>query len=297
MADKFDIRDAIAGKFIEALNAGVLPWRKPWTGGANGRPHNALSRKTYRGTNALYLGLIQMLKGYPTGGWLTFKGVTALGGRITPGEKATAVMFWKFLKTKDKVTGQDKTIPMCRYYNVFNVAQTEGCRIAETEPTRTLAPIDAAEKIFHGMPNRPTVNVCSSDAAFYRPGTDEIVLPLMNQFVNAESFYSTAFHEMAHSTGHKTRLNRGLDGTFGSDPYSREELVAEMTAAFLAADAGILDKVQDNSTAYVQHWAARLGKEPRLILDAASAAQKAADYILGVSWGKASESEDEGSEE
>jgi antirestriction protein ArdC len=159
--------------------------------------------------------------------------------------------------------------------------------------TATVEPIMAAEKIFRGMKNPPRINVTDSDAAYYRPGTDEITLPNMGQFVNAESFYSTAFHEMAHSTGHKTRLDRGLDGSFGSDPYSREELVAEMTAAFLAAEAGILDKVQDNNTAYVQHWAARLGKEPRLILDAASAAQKAADYILGVTWDKASESSEE----
>lgn len=293
MDGKTDIRDTIAARFIEALNAGVIPWRKPWTGGASGRPHNAMSRKPYRGTNAMYLGLIQMVKGYPTAQWLTFKGIGHFGGRVITGEKATPVMFWKFLKTTDKATGKEKTIPMCRYYNVFNVAQTEGCVLPETPIATVGEPIAAAEKIFRGMKNPPSITVTDSDAAYYRPGTDEIVLPKMSQFINVESFYSTAFHEMAHSTGHKTRLDRGLDGTFGSDPYSREELVAEMTAAFLAADAGILDKVQDNSTAYVQHWAAKLGKEPRLILDAASAAQKAADYILGVSWDKAAESSDE----
>lgn len=278
---KNDIRDTIAAKFVEALNAGTIPWRKPWTGGA--RPHNVVSRKPYRGGNLMYLALIQQLKGYATGQWLTFKGATQLGGKIKAGEKATAIMFWTFLKKVDKDTGKEKKVPFLRYYNVFNVDQTEGCTLPVVE-RKEFSPIAEAEKIFHGMPNRPKVSVIESDRAFYVPSADSVTLPNPSQFVNPESFYATAFHELAHSTGHKSRLNRDFGMTFGSEPYSKEELIAEMTAAFLSAECGILDAVEDNSKAYVQHWATFCGKEPRVIVDAAGAAQKAADYILNVTF-------------
>jgi len=287
-----DIRDQIAARFVEALNAGTIPWRKPWSGGTTGRPHNVTTRKPYRGTNALYLGLVQMVKDYPTGQWATFKGVQSLGGRVLKGEKATGIMFWKFLKTTDKTTGREKTIPLVKHFNVFNIAQTEGCKVP-TVPAREVSPIAAAEAIVANMPKRPTMRVVESTSAHYTPSTDTVTLPLMSQFVNAASYYATAFHELAHSTGHASRLDRSLDGSFGSDPYSREELIAEMTSAFLSAECNILDDVEDNSKAYVQHWAARLGKEPRLILDAASAAQKAADYILNVKFGEEAAADDE----
>jgi antirestriction protein ArdC len=285
-----DIRDTIAQRFIDALNGGVIPWRKPWSGGMLGRPHNAQSKKPYRGSNALFLGMLQLIKSYPTGQWVTFKGCNALGGRINTGEKATPIMFWNFKEVADKATGEKKTIPMLRWYNVWNLAQTNGCNV-KVEEVKAKEPIAAAESVVRGMKNPPKITVQSSDMAFYTPSRDEITMPLLAQFVNAESYYSTMFHELAHSTGHATRLDRKLDGTFGTDPYSREELIAEMTAAFLSAECGILDAVQDNSTAYVQHWATRLGKEPRLILDAASAAQKAADHILGVTFAKESSEE------
>jgi antirestriction protein ArdC len=284
-----DIRDTIAQKFLDALNAGIIPWRKPW-GGSSARPRNAITQKPYRGVNALYLGLLANIKGYPTGEWLTLNQCKKAGGRVQGSEwkNGTAVVFWKFMKREKMVNGQkvEETFPLCRSFTVFNRAQCEGLPLPK-ETSYTNNTIETAQRIVDGMPNAPVMNIVQSDSAHYTPSTDTVTLPLLSQFVNAESFYATTFHELAHATGHKSRLNR--DGVmagqgFGSTSYSKEELVAEMTAAFLSAECGILDQVEQNSTAYVQHWAARLNKEPRMIIEAAGAAQKAADYILGTTF-------------
>jgi antirestriction protein ArdC len=286
-----DIRDAIAQKFLDALNAGIIPWRKPWAGGS-ARPRNAITQKPYRGVNALYLGLLATVKGYPTGEWLTLNQCKKAGGRVQGSEwkNGTAVVFWKFMKREKLVNGKmvEETFPLCRSFTVFNRAQCEGLP-AGKEIVYNNHTIEDAQRIVDGMPNAPKLNITESDSAHYMPSFDTVTLPKLSQFVNAESFYATAFHELAHATGHKTRLNREgvMEGKgFGSDSYSKEELVAEMTAAFLSAECGILDKVEQNSTAYVQHWAAKLNSEPRMIIEAAGAAQKAADYILGTTFQK-----------
>lgn len=297
---KNDVRDAIAAKFVEALNAGVIPWRKPWVAG-QGRPRNATTGKPYRGVNAMYLGLIGSLRGYTSSRWLTLNQCRKEGGRVKYEEmrNGTAVIFWKFMKREeDRPDGLTviKTFPLCRSFTVYNVDQCEGLpekiTTAKDVPTFTGSPIESAQKIIDGMPNRPTLNIIDSEHAYYAPMTDTVVVPKMEQFVSSEAFYSTTFHELAHATGHGSRLNR--DGVmqgkgFGSESYSKEELIAEMTAAFLSSECGILDKVEQNSTAYVQHWAKRIGSEPRLIIDAAAAAQKATDFILGVKFGTDSE--------
>lgn len=284
---KNDVRDAIAQHFLDALNAGVIPWRKPWNAGA-GRPRNAVTQRPYRGVNAFYLGLLQTVRGYPTGEWLTLNQTLKAGGRVAYAEfkNSTEVVFWQFIKKEKTVNGKkvSETFPLCRSFRVYNRAQCEGLPPSKASAPAEHTPIEAAQRILDGMPNRPTVSIVESEAAYYTPAFDSVTLPLLSQFVNAESFYATAFHELAHSTGHKSRLGRDLSQQ--RELYSKEELVAEMAASFLCAEAGILDAVQDNATAYVQHWAAVLGKEPRMILEAAGLAQKAADYILGTTFPK-----------
>lgn len=279
---KSNIREEIAAAMVAALGKGIIPWRKPWTG-SMGRPRNANSQKPYRGGNAFYLGLLQGMMGYSTGQWLTFNGAKTLGGSIRKGEKGTQIFFWQFIKKEDKATGKETSFPYAKPYYIWNLDQTEGCQLATKEVIRP-EPIAAAEAIFRGMPKPPTMLV--GEEAFYNPTRDAVTLPMASTFRNMESYYATMFHELAHSTGHASRLDRKLDGSFGSDPYSREELVAEMTASFLCGECGIFDTVQENSEAYVQHWAAKLGSQPMLILEAAGAAQKAADYILNVKFGE-----------
>lgn len=295
---KSDIRDAIAQKFLEALNAGIIPWRKPWAG-STARPRNAVTQKPYRGVNAFYLGLLASIRDYPTGEWLTVNQCKKVGGRVLGSEwkNGTAVVFWKFMKKEKMVNGvkMTETFPLCRSFTVYNRAQCEGLP-APKETSNNNTPIETAQNILDGMPNRPTLVITESDSAHYTPRTDTVTLPKLAQFVNAESFYATAFHELAHATGHESRLKREgiMSGTgFGSNVYSKEELVAEMTASFLSAECGILDKVQDNSTAYVQHWVAKLNNEPRMIIEAAGLAQKATDYILGTTFDKKEEEADE----
>ncbi len=285
-----DVRDAIAQHFLDALNAGTIPWRKPWNAGT-GRPRNAVTQRPYRGVNAFYLGLLQTVRGYPTGEWLTLNQTLKAGGRVVYSEfkNSTEVVFWQFVKKEKTVNGKkvSETFPLCRSFRVYNRAQCEGLPASKASAPAEHTPIEAAQRILDGMPNRPTVNVVESEGAYYVPAIDSVTLPLLSQFVNAESFYSTAFHELAHSTGHKSRLGRDLSQQ--REKYSKEELVAEMAASFLCAEADILDAVQDNATAYVMHWAEVLGKEPRMIVEAAGLAQKAADYILGTTFPKEEE--------
>jgi antirestriction protein ArdC len=283
---KSDIRDEIAARFIEALNAGKIPWRMPWKG-TNARPRNAFTQRPYRGVNSLYLGLLAMNKGYASGEWMTLNQCHKAGGRVVDAEfrNGVSVLFWKFIKKED-AQGNVSTFPLCRSFTVYNRAQTEGLPEVVTE-TVTFEPIAAAQAIVDGMKNAPKINIIESDSAHYAPSLDTVTMPLVTQFHNAAGYYATLFHELSHSTGHKSRLGR--DGVMeskgmGSDSYSKEELIAEVSAAFLGAECGILDQIEENSKAYVQGWASKLGKEPRLIIEAAAAAQKATDCILGYSY-------------
>lgn len=282
---KADVRDQIAAKFIEALEGGIIPWRKPWSG-ESGRPRNAITQRPYRGVNAMYLGLLQMVKGYKTGEWLTLNQCKTAGGRVKDAEfkDGTAVVFWKFIQKEED--GKKKSFPLCRSFIVYNRAQCEGLPEAPEADAKDVTPIEAAQKIIDGMPNPPKIVTSKENGrACYIPAFDTVQMPSIGKFINAESFYATMYHELGHATGSDTRLKReGVMESkgFEADSYAREELIAEITSAFLCAEAGILEKVEDNSIAYVKGWASKLKSEPRLIIDAAGAAQKAADHILGV---------------
>jgi antirestriction protein ArdC len=262
---KVDVRAEIAAAFVDALNRGIVPWRKP-----------------YRGVNAMYLGMLRLVKGYSSPVWFTYNAAKAKGGNVKAGEKATRVVHWTFIDKVDAKTGKKQTIPLVNYFNVFNRDQCEGLPEETAVAPKSHTPIELAERIIAGMPNAPRIVVTDSSRAFYVPSLDSITMPMLSQFHTPEDYYHTMFHELAHSTGHESRLNRELSGPLmNRDSYSREELIAEITAAFVSAEAGTLDKVQDNSEAYVQGWAKALGSDPKLIHTAATAAQKAADYILG----------------
>jgi antirestriction protein ArdC len=281
----FDIYGVVTERIVAQLEAGTAPWRKPWKASTSG-PRN-IEGYRYRGINVWLL----LSEGYSSPYWMTFKQAKARGGSVKKGEKSTVIVFWKRLKVTDKDTGEDKVIPMLRYYRVFNLEQTEGVKLPKkvteelaAEPAEPVEVIDAGEAIVHGYADGPRV-YRNGTAAFYEPNIDRVTVPGLDSFDDAAEFYSTLFHELGHSTGHQDRLGRTYGKKFGDHEYGREELVAEMTSAFLQAEAGI-EHVQANSAAYLANWIRALREDTRAVVVAAGAAQKAADLILGRTWEK-----------
>ena len=270
-----DIYAVITDRMIQEMEAGIIPWRKPWMAAGSAISHT---------TGKPYSLLNQMLLG-KAGEWLTFKQCQEEGGYIRKGEKSRFVVFWKFVTMKDEETDEEKQIPFLKYYNVFHIDQCEGITAKHTTENAHPAEADeAAEAIITEYVKREDVTLehCEGDAAFYQPAADRIVLPMMKQFTETAEYYGTAFHEMVHSTGHMKRLAR-LDTTanFGSEEYSKEELVAEIGSAALVNHAGLeTSKSFRNSAAYVQNWLQALKNDKRFIVSAASKADKAVNYIL-----------------
>lgn len=263
----------ITEKIVKLLESGVCPWHRPWNANL-GRPQN-YDGIPYRGGNVFWLAC----QGYASPYWLTFKKIQSLKGRYTG--KSTMVVFWNWIKGKDNADGsKGKGWPLLRYYNVWNLEQCEGIPVPEHHSVQEFKPLESAEKILAETPVKPVLTH-SGGRACYTPALDRITMPAKDAFESPEAYYSTLFHEMGHSTGHKTRLNRDLDGLFGDHSYSKEELIAEMTAAFLSGHCGIEDKTLDNSASYLKSWAGKLAKDDKLFVSAAAAAQKAADAILG----------------
>lgn len=277
------VYEMVNERILSALESGVAPWRRPWS--AIGGARNLHSGKAYRGVNALLLGLSP----YSSPWWLTYKQAADLGGNVRKGEKSDVAVFWKISHVKDEETGKVRSIPMLRYFRVFNLEQCDGVRIPkgrDVETYRGVTDADriaAAECVVAGYVG-PTISH-GGDAAYYRPATDSVQMPELETFETVHRYYSTLFHELGHSTGHDSRLDR-FGGQyavhrFGSAEYGREELVAEMTAAYLCGETGILPDTADQSAAYLDSWRRAIKADVRAVVVAAGAAQKAADLILG----------------
>jgi len=272
-----NVYEIITEKIIERLESGDIPWHKPWTG--DDWPKNLISKKEYRGINVFLLGCQKYSNPY----WVTYKQAKQVGGNVKKGEKSSIIVFWKQIKVKDPVD-PEKLIPMLRYYRVFNIEQCEGIdlkKIPVSEVNHDFQSIDACEKTINDMQNKPNIEH-GENKAYYRPSTDIVNMPKKENFVNEEFYYSVLFHEIGHSTGHKSRLDRKNfeTGCFGSETYTKEELVAEMTAAFMCGCHKIENKTLDNSAAYIKSWLRKLKNDPKMVVLAAAQAQKAADYIL-----------------
>jgi antirestriction protein ArdC len=287
------VYEIVTAKIIEKLESGVVPWRKPWQ---HGEPANLVSQRQYSGINKFLLGCNE----YSSRFWLTFNQASKLGGKIRKGEKSSLVTFWKrntYSKRNEETNEDEKRNGfLLRYFHVFNLDQTEGIaeKLGLTEPSKVVPNIGVCDAIVKEMPTRP--EIVGSLNAWYSPIADKVGIPAISSFNGSEEYYSTLFHELVHSTGHKSRLHREqFDNPvrFGSESYSKEELVAELGASMLCGVAGIAPTTLDNSAAYLSNWIARLKGDSRLIISAASAAQKASDYILGKSQNVA-ETESEG---
>jgi antirestriction protein ArdC len=282
------VYEVITQRILEKLEAGTVPWHKPWAT-AGGSPRNLVSGHQYRGINVFLLGC----QGFSSPYWLTFNQAKTLGGNVRKAQRGTPVVFWKWIErsSEDPETGQTVTqkIPLVRYYSVFSVEQCAGIRHtrleAEQEEPEPFDPIETAEEILAGYPEPPSISEDGRGAAYYRPATDSIHMPKRETFESEPHYYATLFHEMAHSSGHQKRLARpGITDPirYASHSYSQEELVAEMGAAFLLAEAGIdTDGLMDNSAAYVASWLRELRTDSKLVIFAGAQAQRAADRILG----------------
>jgi len=268
--------DQITERVVTLLEGGTVPWQKPWKT-QSCWPRNYVSKKPYRGINVFLLGAM----GYESPFWLTFRQASELGATVRRGEKACPVVFWKQFQIKDEESGDPKKIPLLRLYHVFNASQCDGLKgtVGESDGFTATKPAEILER----MPLPPLIRH-GMTAAYYSPTEDAIGMPAQARFHSEEGYFSTLFHELVHSTGHEKRLHRASlapGAGFGSDPYCREELVAEMGATFLCGHAGILDRTIQNSTAYVKGWLGRLKNDKTLIVQAAAQAQRAVDFIIG----------------
>lgn len=278
------VYEMVTERIIEQLENGVIPWEKPWTGVRSGA-FNRVSKKSYSLLNQM------LLKN--EGEYATFKQWTELGGHIRKGEKSEIVVFWKILPVEEVQEDGSKVvkqIPLLKYINVFHISQVDGVEPLPKEEMHDIEPIENAESILQDYWTRENITVkhIKGNEAFYSPMRDMIQLPLFEQFKDANEYYSTAFHESVHSTMKESRCNRAEERkdklvAFGSEEYSKEELVAELGSASLMNIIGIETKKSfKNSTAYIQSWIRVLKNDVKFIVSASSKAEKAVNYILNI---------------
>lgn len=274
-----DICSMITDRIIAELEQGSIPWNKPWIGGNSG----CISYSTGKP----YSLLNHILLGGQSGEYITFKQTTLAGGHVRKGEKSKMVVFWKPFETTNVETGEVEQHFFLRYYNVFHLDQVEGVSprwIASVLPSSDLKQDAATDAIIQDYKARSgiTLEITESDHAYYQPSTDTVVVPQLSQYQKQEEYYSTLFHELTHSTGHHSRLDRISDtAAFGSHEYSKEELCAELGAAFLVNHCGLETSASfRNSAGYIQGWLKALKNDKRLIVSAAGAAEKAVNLIL-----------------
>lgn len=287
-----DLYERITSQIIEQLSKGVVPWKSPYFS-KTGFPRNFSTEKEYQGINVLLLGSQRFTSPY----FLTFLQAKELGGSVRKGEKGFLVVKYGTYSKEDENAKPDEAAKQRGYlkgYTVFHASQIDG--IEFPEPTAapeltTTEKTDRARAIIEAMPKRPAIHEGHA-VPCYRKWTDSVHMPEMRFFNNEEVFYSTLFHELAHASGHQSRLARkslienegyGASGDEATKVYAEEELVAEMTASFLNARAGIGENEIENSAAYLQSWIdAMRSKDARSwVVRAASQGQKAADFILG----------------
>lgn len=276
------VYEMVTERIISQLEKGIIPWARPWTGVRSGA-YNRISKKPYSLLNQMLL--------QHDGEYATFKQWQDLGGHVRKGEKSEIVCFWKIQPVEEEQedgTKAVKQIPLLRYYNVFHISQVDGVEpLPQEELNNDIQPIEKADRIIIDYVTREHINFQEkkSNKAFYSPSNDMVIVPLKEQYLNINEYYSTAFHELTHSTGHKARLDRLCNGTvaaFGSETYSKEELVAEIGSASLMNIIGIETvKSFENSSAYIQNWLQVLKNDVKFIISASSKAEKAVDYILG----------------
>jgi antirestriction protein ArdC len=286
--DKSDVHSIVTNRIIDRLSQGEVPWINTRT-----KPllaaRSATTGRTYRGINAFLLSTSCHASAF----WATFKAVESLKGHVKKGEHSSICVFWKLYETKEttvnKHTGEEehKTVPVLRYYNVFNLEQAEGVADPLLDVADIADPIAKADEVIANYATKPAIVFGSSGKACYNVALDKVILPQQSSFSSPAQFYRCYFHELVHSTGHASRLNRFSTET-GQEEFdgSRglEELVAELGSAMLLAECGIFEECAEKNASYCQYWINELKADSKLIVKAAGKAQKAVDFILRREW-------------
>lgn len=289
MADKLtELMAATVAKLVTAIEEGRATgrWVMPWRIVASGLHHQAENGRPYRGSNQLVLMMTAFLDGCEDPRWATYKTWARLGAQVQKGESGTRLVKWgsfvtcdRHGKSRERCCAQAGVHLYARPFVVFNAAQVEGAPALE-EPDRTWSPVEAAEKVIANSGAQVIHTV--PDKAFFSPQYPERVnVPPVEAFDSAEDYYGTTFHELVHWSGHKSRLNRDMSTTFGSESYAAEELVAEIGATFVGAHCRLSVGAHMNSAEYLASWLKVLKAEPKRLYQAAKLAQEAADYLSG----------------
>ena len=281
------VADIVTEKILKMLESGVAPWLQPWT--ANNVQMRYIG-KPYRGINQLLLAFT----GHATPIWITYRAAQDLGANVRRGEKGMPCVYYKFPNEAEREAGRK---PYMRYSTIFNFEQCENLPLPKwytRSVVNIFTPIETAAAIVRGMPNAPMINH-GGDSACYSPTLDSVRMPIQESFINPESYYSTLFHELAHATGHDSRLSRNLKSeSMRSESYGKEELIAELCAAILCNESRIDSSSRlAASASYLASWCKTLKSDSSLIIAAAGAAQRAADFILDAKPESESESESE----
>lgn len=280
---KIDPYQQITDKIVAKLEQGEIPWKKPWKSMQYGAPMNMISGKAYRGTNFFMAVMEDRESPY----WLTYKQATQLGGKVKKGERGLPIIYFTILE-KEQADGKIKKIPMVRKSTVFNIEQCEGIENPtkdeiekfKAETFTEFEAIESCEYLLSTFVDKVApYEHTSHPKAYYIPSSDTINMPEKERFTSSAGYYATLFHEIGHSTGHKDRLDRDMTGNFGTKAYAREELVAELTSAFLCTKAGIVNDTVENNTAYIQGWLTYLKNDKMLVYDAMKEAYKAIEYM------------------
>lgn len=275
-----ELYQTVTDQILAEMEAGAAPWVQPWSGQAGGAmPRNATTERGYSGINVVLLWMARDKAGYAQSRWLTFKQARDAGGNVRKGEKGTPIVFVSTLERDDEESGETRHIPFLKRFTVFNVAQCENlpARVAQGEPLKQRN-AETRDQLADEFMAATGADIRHGEGrAYYRPGADYIMLPAFETFHGAGHYYGTAFHELAHWTGAKHRLDRDFSGRFGSRAYAAEELVAELAAAFLCAEFGFDGELRH--AGYLAHWIELLKADNRAFFAAAAKAQKAADHL------------------
>lgn len=304
---RVDVYQLVTDRVIEGLKTKGLEWFKSWTNqyGEHLAPINNATAKEYRGVNIFLLNSCAVCNGYESNEWLSFKQAQDKGGNVRQGEKSTETIYWiisfKYIPTgkyyrnkkeleKDGLTENMKGVQKFftpKIWRVFNIAQCDNIKpirkLVAPKKTKTISPIKRAEQVYDNYKNKPTLKH-GGNQAYYRPSTHHVQMPVMDSFLSSDDYYHVLFHELIHSTGHESCLNRKTlveSHGFGSVNYSKEELVAEIGAEFLSSIIGLNPKSdKKNSQAYINGWIKELKDKPKMVLQASQQSTKAVEYIL-----------------
>lgn len=280
-----DTYQRITDTIIAQLEAGTKPWIRPWRGSVrrSAMPLRATG-EAYRGINVVMLWLSGQLAGYDQNTWMTYRQAQELGAQVRKGEQGTLVVKYGTFTPKEQ-EADDRSIPYLKGYTVFNVEQIDNLpdRFKSPLEDNAGAPVPVLDHVETFIQQTGAKIAYGGKQACYRPGPDDIQIPDRDRFLSEVHLYSTVLHEMAHWTGAASRLDRDLSGRFGSESYAMEELVAELSAAFICADLGVDHDPRDNTAAYLQSWLTVLKQDKRAIITAAAKAQAASDFLHSLS--------------